>query len=75
MGFTYRKAQRKPTLAQPKRKKTRLQRAKGKQSWSVDDWMKVIFSDESRICIGQWDDAGAFIEGRSNEAYEDDRLK
>uniref|UniRef100_A0A4W6BIB5 Transposase Tc1-like domain-containing protein n=1 Tax=Lates calcarifer TaxID=8187 RepID=A0A4W6BIB5_LATCA len=51
MGFTYRKAKRKPSLT-PKQKKTRLQWAKEKQLWTVDDWMKVIFSDESRICIG-----------------------
>uniref|UniRef100_A0A4W6BLW5 Transposase Tc1-like domain-containing protein n=1 Tax=Lates calcarifer TaxID=8187 RepID=A0A4W6BLW5_LATCA len=46
MGFTYRKAKRKPSLT-PKQKKTRLQWAKEKQLWTVDDWMKVIFSDES----------------------------
>uniref|UniRef100_A0A3Q0R5D0 Tc1-like transposase DDE domain-containing protein n=1 Tax=Amphilophus citrinellus TaxID=61819 RepID=A0A3Q0R5D0_AMPCI len=23
------------------------------RNWTVDDWMKVIFSDESRICIGK----------------------
>uniref|UniRef100_A0A3B1IMH6 Transposase Tc1-like domain-containing protein n=1 Tax=Astyanax mexicanus TaxID=7994 RepID=A0A3B1IMH6_ASTMX len=52
MGFQYRKAKRKPSLT-PKHKRTRLQWAKERQSWTVDDWMKVIFSDESRICIGQ----------------------
>uniref|UniRef100_A0A3P9N3W9 Transposase Tc1-like domain-containing protein n=1 Tax=Poecilia reticulata TaxID=8081 RepID=A0A3P9N3W9_POERE len=48
MGFQYRKAKRKPALT-PKHKRTRLQWAKERQSWTVDDWMKVIFSDESRI--------------------------
>uniref|UniRef100_A0A3B5PUV6 Transposase Tc1-like domain-containing protein n=1 Tax=Xiphophorus maculatus TaxID=8083 RepID=A0A3B5PUV6_XIPMA len=52
MGFQYRKAKRKPALT-PKHKRTRLQWAKERQSWTVDDWMKVVFSDESRICIGQ----------------------
>lgn len=33
----------------PKQKKIRLQWAKEKQSWSVGDWMKLIFSDESQI--------------------------
>uniref|UniRef100_A0A3B5B7H8 Transposase Tc1-like domain-containing protein n=1 Tax=Stegastes partitus TaxID=144197 RepID=A0A3B5B7H8_9TELE len=56
MGFTSRKAKQKPSIT-PKQKKIRLQWAKEYQSWSVDDWMKVIFSDESRICIGQDDDA------------------
>uniref|UniRef100_A0A3B1JB81 Transposase Tc1-like domain-containing protein n=1 Tax=Astyanax mexicanus TaxID=7994 RepID=A0A3B1JB81_ASTMX len=60
MGFQYRKAKRKPSLT-PKHKRTRLQWAKERQSWTVDDWMKVIFSDESRICIGQGDDAGTFV--------------
>ncbi|CAJ0964526.1 unnamed protein product [Ranitomeya imitator] len=74
MGFTYRKVKRKPSLT-PKQKKTRLQWAKEKQSWTVDDWMKVLFSDESRICIGQGDDAGTFVWCRSNEIYKDDCLK
>uniref|UniRef100_A0A3B5PS90 Transposase Tc1-like domain-containing protein n=1 Tax=Xiphophorus maculatus TaxID=8083 RepID=A0A3B5PS90_XIPMA len=60
MGFQYRKAKRKPALT-PKHKRTRLQWAKERQSWTVDDWMKVVFSDESRICIGQGDDAGTFL--------------
>ncbi|KAL7380620.1 hypothetical protein ABVT39_020779 [Epinephelus coioides] len=69
MGFTYRKAKRKPSLT-PKQKKTRLQWAKEKQSWTADDWMKVIFNDEPRICIGQGDDAGTFVWCRSNEIYD-----
>uniref|UniRef100_A0A8B9LAI1 Transposase Tc1-like domain-containing protein n=1 Tax=Astyanax mexicanus TaxID=7994 RepID=A0A8B9LAI1_ASTMX len=39
MGFQYRKAKRKPSLT-PKHKRTRLQWAKERQSWTVDDWMK-----------------------------------
>ncbi|CAJ0951568.1 unnamed protein product [Ranitomeya imitator] len=74
MEFTYRKAKRKPSLT-PKQKKTRLQWAKEKQWWTVDDWMNVVFSDESRICIGQGDDDGTFVWCRSNEIYKDDCLK
>uniref|UniRef100_A0AAR2K6C9 Transposase Tc1-like domain-containing protein n=1 Tax=Pygocentrus nattereri TaxID=42514 RepID=A0AAR2K6C9_PYGNA len=74
MGFQYRKAKRKPSLT-PKQKRTRLQWAKERQSWTVDDWMKVIFSDESRICIGQGDDAETFVWCRSSEIYEEDCLK
>ncbi|CAJ0966607.1 unnamed protein product [Ranitomeya imitator] len=74
MGFTFRKAKRKPSLT-PKQKKTRLQWATEKQSWTVDDWMKVLFSDESRICIGRGADAGTFVWCRSNEIYKDDCLK
>ncbi len=46
MGFTNRKVKGKPSLT-PKQNKTRLQWAEEKQWWTVDDWMKVIFSDES----------------------------
>uniref|UniRef100_A0A3B5QWB7 Tc1-like transposase DDE domain-containing protein n=1 Tax=Xiphophorus maculatus TaxID=8083 RepID=A0A3B5QWB7_XIPMA len=74
MGFQYRKAKRKPALT-PKHKRTRLQWAKERQSWTVDDWMKVVFSDESRICIGQGDDAGTFVWCRSSEIYEEACLK
>ena len=74
MGFTYRKAKRKPALT-PKQKKPRLQWAEEKQSWSMDDWMKVIFIDESQICIGQGDDTGTFVWCSSNETYKDDCLK
>lgn len=44
MGFSYRKAKRKPVLTY-KHKKARLRWAKERQSWTVDDWMKVIFTD------------------------------
>ncbi|XP_053499736.1 ganglioside-induced differentiation-associated protein 1-like 1 isoform X1 [Ictalurus furcatus] len=37
--------------------------------------MKVIFSDESRMCIGQGDDAGTFVWCRTNETDKDDCLK
>uniref|UniRef100_A0A3Q2ZWT6 Transposase Tc1-like domain-containing protein n=1 Tax=Kryptolebias marmoratus TaxID=37003 RepID=A0A3Q2ZWT6_KRYMA len=74
MGFTYRKAKRKPLLT-PKQRKTKLQWAKERQSWTVDDWMKVIFSDESQICIGQGDDVGTFVWCHSNEIYADICLK
>uniref|UniRef100_A0A3Q1GH88 Transposase Tc1-like domain-containing protein n=1 Tax=Acanthochromis polyacanthus TaxID=80966 RepID=A0A3Q1GH88_9TELE len=43
-GIKYRKAKQKPS---PKQNKTRLQWAKEKQLWTVDYWMKVVFSDES----------------------------
>jgi len=39
----------------------------------MDDWMKVIFRDESPIGTGQGDDAGTLVWCRSNE--KDDGLK
>ena len=41
----------------------------------MDNWMKVIFIEESRICIGQSDDARTFIWCRSNETYKDNCQK
>lgn len=45
------KAARKPKVLPltPKRKKVRLSWAKAHQSWTVDDWKQVIFSDETKI--------------------------
>lgn len=74
MGFSYRKAKRKPALTS-KQKRARVRWAKEKQSWTVDDWMKVIFSDETRICIGHGDDAETFVWCRANEVYKDECLK
>ena len=45
----------------------KLKWAKEKQSWLVDNWMKVIFSDESRIFIDQSNVAKIFVRGHSNE--------
>lgn len=55
----------------PKQKK-RFQWLKKKQSLTVDDYIKVIFSDESHICIGQGHDPETFVWCRSNETYKDD---
>ncbi len=37
--------------------------------------MKAIFSDESRICIGQRDVTETFVWCHSNKMYKDDCLK
>jgi transposase len=42
------KKQKKPKLS-PKNSKARLAFAKAHQSWTVTDWRKVIFSDETKI--------------------------
>lgn len=74
MEFSYRKAKRKPALTTAQKKK-RLQWAKNKCTWTVDDWEEVIFSDKSRICVGHGDDAGTFVWRRGNEAYSDGCIK
>lgn len=70
MGFTYRKAKQTPSWTPLQKKNPKKRWAVEKQSFTVDDWMKVIVRNERRICIGQSDDAG----GRSNEIHEDDCL-
>ena len=37
--------------------------------WSSDDWMKVVFLDESRINIGPGDGARTFVLRRKGEEY------
>ena len=62
MGFP---TKHKPSLIP---KKTRLQWAKEKHPWTVDDWMKLISSD--KICTGQGGDAGTLVWCMSNETYK-----
>lgn len=40
----------------------------------MDEWSKVIFSDESRVCIVAGDDAGTFVWRRSDEKFHEDCL-
>ena len=68
MGFPSRKSK-----CKPKQKKTRLQWTEEKLSWT--DWMKVIISEESPICIWQRNDAGTCIWCRSSGTYKEDCLK
>lgn len=68
MGFTFREDKGKPSFT-PNQKKTRLQMAREKQSWAVDDCMKVIFCDKSSFCTGQGDDAGTLVWCQSSETY------
>lgn len=63
------KSQTKTAACEDKQKKVKWDEEK--QSWCVGDWMKVIFSDESRIYIGQDSHTGILV---SNEMYKDDCL-
>jgi hypothetical protein len=49
------KAKEKPLLTK-KQKKNRYEWAKSILSWTVDDWAKIIFSDESKfdVCVGDF---------------------
>lgn len=59
-GYSYAKAKTKPYLT-PKHRKTRLRWAKERRNWTEEEWGKVIFSDESKICIGGGGDVGRFV--------------
>lgn len=48
VGFKARTKQKKPMLS-PKNVKSRLAFAKKYKNWTVDEWRKVIFSDETKI--------------------------
>ena len=50
MGYHSRVPQVKPLLTLSQRRK-RLNWAKEKKDWTVGQWSKVIFSDESKVCL------------------------
>lgn len=52
-----------------------LKRAKEKKLRHVDDLIKMLFRDESRIWIDQSDDAGTFVRCLTNEIPKDNYLK
>lgn len=55
IGIRPRKKSKKPFLSN-KHKKARFQWAKAHQHWTVDDWKRVIFSDETKINL--WNSDG-----------------
>lgn len=63
------------TTLKPGQKKKRLQWVTKKHLWRVDDWMKIIFNDESRIYIDQGKDTGTFVYYRPDEIYKNECLK
>ncbi|KAJ4449082.1 hypothetical protein ANN_00477 [Periplaneta americana] len=68
-GFSCRTPTKKPFL-KPYMVKKRLSWAKQHQSWTVDDWKKVCFSDESTIPILA--DKSVFVRRRKGEQYNND---
>lgn len=74
MGYAFRKAKVKPFLTK-KHRMTRLQWAQQRKDWTSDQWNRVIFSDECRICVGYGDDNGTFVWRMKNEKFKDDCVK
>ena len=60
MGFVLGKVKRK-SATNTQTKKIKIKWVKKKQSRRVDNWMKVMFSNESRICISKGVKAGTLI--------------
>jgi len=54
MGYHSRTALRKPHISEPNRK-VRLKWARERRFWTIDDWKRVIWSDESRFTLFQSD--------------------
>ena len=50
MGYNSRTALRKPSVSENNRK-IRLNWAREKRLWTIDDWKKVVWSDESRFTL------------------------
>ena len=73
MAFTHKKAKWKSTVKHHQNK-NEVRVDDRKQSCRVSNWMKVIFSNELSICIGQDPDAETFLCCHSNETYKDDYL-
>lgn len=55
IGFQAKKKVKKPFLSK-KHKQARLEWARGHRNWTVDDWKRVVFSDETKINI--WNSDG-----------------
>src|SRR6266540_3806937 len=54
MGYNSRTALRKPLVSEHNRK-IRLNWAREKRSWTIDNWKNVVWSDESRFTLYQND--------------------
>lgn len=74
MGYLSRKAKTKPFISKSQAKK-RLTWARKHEMWNVDDWKNVIFSDETRICIGFGDNVGQRVRRKPNEKFHKQCLK
>ncbi len=68
-GFIARKPPRKPMLT-PAMIKKRISWAKMYKNWTMEDWNKVIFSDESTFVI--LDDKSQFVRRRKGEELHED---
>ncbi|KAF7650700.1 hypothetical protein LDENG_00121880 [Lucifuga dentata] len=73
MGYKCRIPSVKPLLNQRQRQK-RLTWAKEKKNWTIAQWSKVLFSDESKFCIS-FGNQGPRVWRKSGEAQNPSCLK
>ncbi|GFU51058.1 transposable element Tc1 transposase [Trichonephila clavipes] len=67
------KARPKPLLTEFQRKR-RLTWARKRSLWTIKDWEKVIFSDESQFCISG-NQSSAYVRRRTHEEFSPQCLK
>lgn len=72
LGMFARRPAKKPLLTKTM-KRNRYNFAKKHKHWTVEDWRKVIFSDESKFCLNG-SDGKRTIRRRKGEKYNDDCL-
>src|SRR5690349_19495866 len=70
MGYSCRIKKKKPKLTE-KHKKARLEWAKAHESWTSDEWRKVIWSDESKFNLLNSDGKEYYWTNRPDEITEE----
>ena len=73
-GFSRRVCKKKVVIKLDNRKKSRLAWCRGKRWWTTQyQWSKDIFSDESKVCIGQ--DKRAYVWRKRGKGWRPDLVK
>ena len=71
LGYTRSVARRRPLLKQLDLKR-RLRFARSHKHWTVEDWMRVIFTDEMSIKVGQKRTSRVFVWPKNGEEFHKD---
>jgi hypothetical protein len=71
LGYTRGVARRRPLLKQLDMKR-RLKFARAHKHWTVEDWRRVIFTDEMSIKVGQEQTSRVFVWHKKGEEYHND---
>ncbi|GFV52702.1 transposable element Tc1 transposase [Trichonephila clavipes] len=66
----------------PEHRQLRLQWCQARSMWNVEDWQKVVFSDESRFVLGTddnrvrvWRRPGSFLNGLPEAIFQQDNAR